>query len=137
MTRERARFDHRYLVFGASVLGVVAAGYVGRAVKPAFFPKDLSYLSYVDVWLPEDAPLSATREKAREVIDVLREVAEEYGKAHPEHGEARDILQSITEFDGGGGPRFWFSVSPEQQQLNYAELLIEVKDSARVRPTAA
>ncbi len=120
--------DHRLFVFGLSVVGLVLAGAVARGVKPAFFPKDLSYLSYVDIWLPEDAPLSATRDKAREANDAIRAVCEEYGKAHPEDGKAREILESITEFDGGGGPRFWFSVSPEQQQLNYAELLIQVKD---------
>jgi multidrug efflux pump subunit AcrB len=126
--------DHRLLVFGASVLALIGAGWVGRSVKPAFFPKDLSYLSYVDIWLPEDAPLSATREKARQANDVVREVCEEYGKAHPEDGKAREILESITEFDGGGGPRFWFSVNPEQQQLNYAELLIQVKDKEDTSP---
>ncbi|HEY2510612.1 MAG TPA: efflux RND transporter permease subunit [Polyangiaceae bacterium] len=125
--------DHRRLVFGASIVGVLCAGFVGRAVKPAFFPKDLSYLSYVDVWLPEDAPLSATREKAREANDIIRAVCDDYGKAAPEGGKPRDILESITEFDGGGGPRFWFSVSPEQQQLNYAELLIQVKDKEDTR----
>ena len=125
--------DHRRLVFGASVIAVALAGLAGRGVKPAFFPKDLSYLSYVDVWLPEDAPLSATREKAREVSDIIRETCAEYGKAHPEKGRAREILESITEFDGGGGPRFWFSVAPEQQQLNYAELLIQVSDKEDTR----
>ena len=29
---------------------------------------------------------------------------------------------------GGGGPRFWFSVSPELQQLNYAQIILQVKD---------
>ncbi len=53
--------------------------------------------------------------------ELIREVCDEYGKAHGEAGKPREILASITEFDGGGGPRFWFSVSPEQQQLNYAE----------------
>ena len=31
------------------------------ACPTQFFPKDLSYLSTVDVWLPEDASLTATR----------------------------------------------------------------------------
>jgi multidrug efflux pump subunit AcrB len=34
----------------------------------------------------------------------------------------------VTAFVGGGGPRFWFSVSPEIRQLNYAQLLIETVD---------
>jgi multidrug efflux pump subunit AcrB len=125
--------DHRPLVFGASVIALGLAGLVGRGVKPAFFPKDLSYLSYVDIWLPEDAPLSATRDKARQANDVVAQVCDEYGKAHPEDGKPRTVLESVTEFDGGGGPRFWFSVSPEQQQLNYAELLIQVRDKEDTR----
>ena len=40
----------------------------------------------------------------------------------------KDVLKSVTTFAGGGGPRFWFSVDPEQQQLNYAQLLVEVSD---------
>jgi hypothetical protein len=34
----------------------------------------------------------------------------------------------VTAFVGGGGPRFWFSVSPELQQLYYAQLIVKVKD---------
>jgi multidrug efflux pump subunit AcrB len=36
------------------------------------------------------------------------------------------VLKSLTAFEGGGGPRFWFSVSPQLQQLNYAQLIIEL-----------
>jgi multidrug efflux pump subunit AcrB len=35
-------------------------------------------------------------------------------------------LKSVTTFVGGGGPRFWFSVSPEQQQRNYSQILIQL-----------
>ena len=38
------------------------------------------------------------------------------------------MLKSITAFSGGGGPRFWSSVSPEQQQQNYAQMVLEVND---------
>ena len=120
--------DHRLVVFALSVALLGLAGVAGRRAKSAFFPKDLSYLSYVDVWLPEDATLSATREKAIETEAVIAEVCDGYGKAHPEHGKPREVLRSITEFVGGGGPRFWFSVSPELQQLNYAQLVLQVAD---------
>src|SRR6185503_1821371 len=60
---------------------------------------------------------------------VIREVVAEYGKHHADDdGKARDVLQSVTTFVGGGGPRFWFSISPELQQLNYAQIIIQVKD---------
>lgn len=116
--------DHRKLVLACSFVVLVLGFGVARHLKSAFFPQDLSYLSYVDVWLPEDAPLSATRLKALEAEGIIREVTAEYGK---EHGKD-DVLESLTTFVGGGGPRFWFSVSPEQQQLNYAQLIIQVKD---------
>ena len=102
---------------------------MGAGSNPDFSPEDLSYLSYLDVWLPEDAPLSATNEAARHAEEVVREVTEEYGKEHAEKdGKPREVLKSLTTFVGGGGPRFWFSVSPELQQLNYAQVIIEVKD---------
>jgi multidrug efflux pump subunit AcrB len=78
----------------------------------------------VDVWLPEDAPLSRTNEAARRAEEVIRRVTKEYAEEHKEG----DVLKSLTTFIGGGGPRFWFSVAPEQQQLNYAQIIIQVKD---------
>lgn len=112
---------HRWLSLGAA-LALLVAGVVGvRGLKQAFFPKDLSYLSYVDVWLPEDAPVSSTRQVAAEVDGIVREVGSRYG------------LESVTTFVGGGGPRFWFSISPEQRQENYAQLVIKLKDKHQTR----
>jgi multidrug efflux pump subunit AcrB len=107
--------DHRWAVLAAAVLLVVAgAAFAGR-IKTAFFPKDLAYLSYIDVWLPEDAPISATNAVVRRADEIVRRAA-------------GDELKSITTFSGGGGPRFWSSVSPEQQQQNYAQMILEVHD---------
>ena len=51
---------HRWGVFAGS-LGVLAVGWLFMSkLHPQYFPKDLSYLSYVDVWVPPDAPLGAT-----------------------------------------------------------------------------
>jgi len=122
--------DHRLLVFGLSVVLIAGAGVYAKRVKSAFFPKDLSYLSYVDIWLPEDATLGATRGKAIEVGRVIEAGVAEWSK---EHGHPTSLLASITEFDGGGGPRFWFSVSPELQQLNYAQLVVQVSDKEDTR----
>jgi len=114
----------------AGALGfLLLGGVLMSQLKTQFFPKDLSYLSYVDVWLPEDAPLSATNEAAAQSETIIREVLAEYGQHHPEKdGKPREVLQSLTTFVGGGGPRFWFSVSPELKQLNYAQIIIQVKD---------
>lgn len=121
--------NNRWKVLVCSLILMVGGGLIASQLKTDFFPKDLSYLSYLDVWLPEDAPLSATNEVARQAEEVVREVTEEYGKEHPDkNGKPREILESLTTFVGGGGPRFWFSVSPELQQLNYAQIIIQVKD---------
>ena len=108
--------SHRWLSLGAA-LAVFALCVVGvRGLKQNFFPKDLNYLAYVDVWLPEDSPVSATQEKATEVEQIVREVGGPRG------------LSSVTTFVGGGGPRFWFSIGPEQRQSNYAQLILRMND---------
>ena len=116
--------EHRWGVFAGSLMILVLGGVFFTMLKPQFFPKDLSYLSYVDVWLPPDAPLGATDNVAQRAETVIREEADRFAKEH--HHE--NILKSLTTFAGGGGPRFWFSVDPERQQLNYAQILVEVTD---------
>ena len=71
----------------------------------------------------------ATNQTVLQVEKVVRATAEKYGKEHPDKdGKPRKVLKSLTAFEGGGGPRFWFSVSPQLQQLNYAQLIIELTD---------
>ena len=115
---------HRWGVFAGSLLVLVLGGWLFSLLRPQFFPKDLSYLSYVDVWLPPDAPLGATDATTQRAETVIRQEAERFGEEH----HRKDILKSLTTFVGGGGPRFWFSVDPERQQLNYAQILVEVAD---------
>ncbi|HJS23873.1 MAG TPA: efflux RND transporter permease subunit [Pyrinomonadaceae bacterium] len=121
--------NHRWKVVAGALIFLLGGGVIAMQLKTQFFPKDLSYLSYVDVWLPADAPLSATSEAAAHSEEIIREVVAEYGHHHPDDdGHPREVLQSLTTFVGGGGPRFWFSLSPELQQLNYAQIIIQVKD---------
>ncbi|MBV9438161.1 MAG: efflux RND transporter permease subunit [Acidobacteria bacterium] len=115
---------HRWGTFAGSLVVLVLGGWLFSMLKPQYFPKDLSYLSYVDVWLPPDAPLGATNVVAQRAESVIRQEAERFGNEHHE----KDVLKSLTTFAGGGGPRFWFSVDPEQQQLNYAQIVVEVSD---------
>jgi multidrug efflux pump subunit AcrB len=122
---------HRWRAFAASLLFLVLGGYEFTVLKQQFFPDDLQYWSYVDVWLPNDAPLSATNNVTLRIEQLVREVTERYGREHPaKNKQPRQILQSLTTFVGGGGPRFWFSVAPEIQQLNYAQVVIQVVDKA-------
>ena len=120
---------HRWAVFAVSLafLGLGSV-FMGR-LKTQCFPEDLQYLSYVDVWLPADATFAATNSAAAQAETVVRTVVEEYEQEYAtQAGNHRPILKSVTSFVGGGGPRFWMSVSPELQQLNYAQLILEVTD---------
>ena len=77
------------------VLLVAGGGVYAKRVKSAFFPKDLSYLSYVDIWLPEDATLGATRGKAIEVGRVSNPAAHS-PTACRAAGRAQRALRSRT-----------------------------------------
>ena len=119
---------HRWAVLAASLVLLAVSGGVMR-LKTQFFPSDLQYLAYVNIWLPEDAPVSATNRIAVQVESTVRQVIADYAKVHsddPNH--PREVLKSLTTFVGGGGPRFWYSLAPEQRQPNYAQVLIEVFD---------
>ena len=124
----RAAIEHRWTFLAASLLVIACGGFFGSRLKSQFFPQDLQYLSYVDVWLPEDASVSATNRVAEQVEATVRRVADRYAAEHAERGAKQPaaVLKSLTTFVGGGGPRFWFSVAPEQSQPNYAQVLIEV-----------
>jgi multidrug efflux pump subunit AcrB len=121
--------DHRWIALTGALLLLAAGGAVVTRLQVQFFPKDLSYLSYVDLWLPEDATIGATNATAARAEAIIRRVAEEYSAAHPgEGGKPESALVSVTSFVGGGGPRFWFSVAPELFQPNYAQLIINLRD---------
>ncbi|MGA2451656.1 MAG: efflux RND transporter permease subunit, partial [Polyangiaceae bacterium] len=120
---------NRGLVVLIALALVAAAIPTVRQLKTAFFPKDLSYLSYVDVWAPEDSTVSQTRHIADRAVAAVDQTLAEWGRRHPgRDGKPREVLQSVTTFVGGGGPRFWFSVTPELEQANYAQLVIQVND---------
>ena len=124
----RAAIEHRWVFLGASfAFLVLGAGFMSQ-LKTQFFPQDLQYLSYVDVWLPEDAPIAATNRVAGEVETTIRRIADEYATRTEAPNQARPVLKSLTTFVGGGGPRFWFSAAPEMGQPNYAQVIIEVVD---------
>jgi multidrug efflux pump len=129
--------EHRKLCLAASLVLLIIGGIVFSKLKPQFFPKDLQYFSYIDVWLPEDSPTSATSEVVHQVEAITRQVAEEYGKSHSEHGHPKDVLQSMTTFVGGGGPRFWSSATPEDRQTNYAQVILRTKDNHDTTPLLA
>ena len=118
---------HRWAVLGGSLVFLAVGGLSGSRLKTQFFPEDVQYWFYLDIWLPNDTPLSATNDAATQAERVVRQVIE--GSPELTDQEHRGhLLKSLTTFTGGGGPRFWFSVSPEMPQTNYAQMIVEIRD---------
>jgi multidrug efflux pump subunit AcrB len=115
----------RWGVLALSICFLVGGGLVATRLKSQFFPEDVQYWSYVDVWLPNDAPLSLTNQTAQQTEQIIRRAVAQFERDHP---AKHNLLTSVTSFVGGGGSRFWFSVSPEQQQKNYSQVLIQLSE---------
>ena len=67
-----------------SLCFLVGGGLVATQLKSQFFPEDVQYWSYVDVWLPNDAPLSLTNQTAQQAEQIIRRVVAEF-----EHSASR------------------------------------------------
>ncbi|PKN09125.1 MAG: AcrB/AcrD/AcrF family protein [Deltaproteobacteria bacterium HGW-Deltaproteobacteria-8] len=125
--------DHRWKAMGVSLVIVLVAFAMKSQLKDQFFPYDLSHLAYVDVWLPEDASVLASETAAAKAQELIGQAAAQYAKDHPKsggpgrQGDGR-VLKTMTTFIGAGGPRFWFSVTPELGQPNYAQILLEINN---------
>jgi multidrug efflux pump subunit AcrB len=119
--------EHRWKVTIGSLAFLVLSVFLFLQLKTSFFPDDVQYWSYVDVWLPNDANFDATNQAAQGVERIIRQQADEWGKKHPDkNGNPAQILKYVTTWVGGGSPRFWFSVSPQPKQLNYAQVLVQL-----------
>src|ERR1700675_294869 len=118
---------HRWIVLLGSLVFLVVGGFFASHLKQQFFPEDVQYWFYLDIWLPNDVPLTATNDAAAKAESVVRQVLSDTEARSHEKKNQHD-LTSITSFIGGGGPRFWFSISPEPQQTNYAQVIVQVSD---------
>jgi multidrug efflux pump subunit AcrB len=120
--------QHRKTVLAGSLLFLLFGSVLVSRLSSAFFPYDLQYLSYADIWLPEGATFAETNAVSRQVEQIIQEVSAKYAKDAHRGKPGFPVLKSLTTFVGGGGPRFWDSVSPEARHPNYAEVMIETTD---------
>ncbi len=109
---------HRWPVLIASFGVLALGGFFGKSLKQQFFPKDLSHLAYIAVTLPDDAPFDLTNDTAKHVEQIVEQL----------NSEQHRSLESITTSVGGGGARFWYSLSPESRHANYAQIVMLFKD---------
>jgi multidrug efflux pump subunit AcrB len=120
--------QHRWLVLAGSFLFLLVGGLVASHLKQQFFPEDVQYWFYLDIWLANDVPLTATSDAAVTAEQVVRQIVEGSAKTVSKEESGKHLLTSMTSFIGGGGPRFWFSISPEAPQTNYAQVIVQVSD---------
>jgi len=116
---------HRWKVLGYCSLLLVAGIFFAARLHQQFFPRDNFYIAYVDIHLAEDVPLSESDRAAREAERVIQEVTAPSGLSGADSSRSDRVLASITSFVGAGGPRFWFSVTPEAPAPSYAQLLVQ------------
>jgi len=109
---------HRWLVLLASFAILAAGGFFANSLKKQFFPKDLSYLAYIDIFLPEDAPFNLANRTGQQVENIVQQVS----------AEEKRPLESLSTFVGGGSPRFWYSLLLELHHPNYAQIVLLFKD---------
>ncbi|WP_202526010.1 efflux RND transporter permease subunit [Sneathiella litorea] len=119
--------NHRKKALVASFAFLALIIPLSKTLKTSFFPDDVQYLFYADVTLRNNATIHETQKVVDDAVRVIKEVATQFGASlEPEAGG--DPLQSIASFIGGGAPRFWFSVTPQLHQRNYAQLVMRVND---------
>ena len=118
---------HRWAVLLGSFVFLAIGVFFASHLKQQFFPEDVQYWFYLDIWLPNDVPLRATNDAAATAETVVRQVLSDTEASSRDNKNQHD-LTSITSFIGGGGPRFWFSISPEAPQTNYAQVIVQVSD---------
>jgi multidrug efflux pump subunit AcrB len=70
---------------------------VASHLKQQFFPEDVQYWFYLDVWLPNDVPLTATNDAAVRAEDIVRQVLADSGERSPKE-KTQHNLTSITSF---------------------------------------
>src|SRR5437773_4839611 len=120
--------QHRWSVLFGFFLFLLVGGFAASHLKSQFFPEDVQYWFYLDIWLPNDVTLSASNDAAMRAEQVVRKVIEGASKTASKETGTYRLLTSTKSLIGGGGPRFWFSISPEAPQTNYAQVIVQVSD---------
>src|SRR6266404_5552390 len=66
--------QHRWYVLLGSFVFLLIGAFAASHLKSQFFPEDVQYWFYLDIWLPNDVPLSATNDTALRAEQVVRKV---------------------------------------------------------------
>jgi multidrug efflux pump subunit AcrB len=100
----------------AVVVGIFAASLIGFGqISRSFFPPSTRPQLMVDLWLPQGTHIDDTTAMVAEVEQNLL---------------GREGVTHVTSLVGQGGLRFLLTYTPEKLNSSYAQLLVDVEDSA-------
>ncbi len=119
--------DHRKKALLASLAFIALIIPLSQTLKTSFFPDDVQYLFYADINLRNNATIHETQRVTDQAVRIVQEIAEDFGASLGPDGGG-DPLTLIASFVGGGAPRFWFSVTPQLHQRNYAQLVMRLNN---------
>lgn len=100
------------LLFAASIWGF-------RCVPTIFFPPNEREMLLIDFWQPYGTDIRTTRDQAARLESFLL---------------ADTNVAAVGAFIGDGGPRWYLALNIEQENPNYANLIVNTKTVAGVAP---
>lgn len=110
--------QHR-TVFCGAVIGLFAAALWGFSYVPQlFFPPNEREMLLVDFWQPYGTDIATTSERLVRLEDFLLEQTNE--------------VESVAAFIGSGGPRWYLALNVEQDNPNYANVVLTLKSFEQV-----
>jgi multidrug efflux pump subunit AcrB len=103
----------RWLTIG-TMIGLLVLSVVGFGqVKQLFFPDSSMTKFMIDYWTPEGTRIQDVSDDLKRIEKVLLN---------------DDRIDSVTSFIGGGPPRFYLPVEPEDPNQAYGQLIVNVHD---------
>jgi multidrug efflux pump subunit AcrB/outer membrane protein TolC len=106
--------QHKRAVLVSSVLTVAAGIGILALVPQLLFPLAERNQFVMDVWLPEGSKIEATDNAVRRIEAVLSQERQ---------------VKAYTSFLGESAPRFYYNVNPQAPAANYAQILVNTKNS--------
>jgi multidrug efflux pump len=110
-----AAIQHRWIVIGVTMGGLVLALAGIKLVPQQFFPNSSRPELVVDLRLKEGSSFAATTEQVRQMEALL--------------GKDKDV-RFFTAYTGAGAPRFYLALNPELPSPSYAQFVVMTKDMA-------
>ncbi len=102
------------VVIGTVVLFIGSLLLFKVAVQQQFFPPSDRNEIMVDMWFPQAASIYETQADATSLEKIAKKL---------------DGVEKVTTFIGVGAPRFYLSLDQQNENINYAQLLVVTKDN--------